>query len=170
MSSQGPDLGEWRAVVTSPVLTGASIVIGVAAAATLVYWIAVGSNLDLLVVVLVLMFVFAFVAGTARVVVTIGSHGLQATSALLGFAWTNLSLDDIADARVADVSIGSWFGWGYRASLGGTALILHGDRGLVVDLVSGKEFTLTLPDPEWALAALETAADARGGSGSLDRP
>lgn len=169
MSDQGPDLGQWRVVVTSPVLVVASIVLGVGTACVLAYWIVVGMNLDLVVILLGLALVTGFVAASARVAVSIGPRGLQASSTLFGFSWTTLELDDIADARVDHVSPGSWFGWGYRASLGGTALILTGSRGLVLDLVSGKDFTITLPDPDWALAALESAADARGGTGSLDR-
>lgn len=170
MSDQGPDVGDWRAVVTSPVLATASVVLGVVFLAVLAYWLVVGSNVTFVVILLALALATGFVAASARVVVSIGGAGVQASSALFGFGWTTLSLDDIADARVDDVSVGSWFGWGYRVTLGGTALILQGRRGLVLDLVSGKDFTITMPDPDWALAALQRAADARGGTGSLDRP
>ncbi|RKR75065.1 hypothetical protein [Frondihabitans australicus] len=164
---------EWRSVVTSPVLVGASVVLGVATAVVLVWWLVVGGDLDFVVILLALVLATGFVSASARVVVTVGASGLTAASAFFGFHWTRLELDDIADARVDTVSLGSWFGWGYRASLGGSALLLVGRRALVVELVTGREFTITLPDPEWALAALLAAADARGdvaGPGSLDLP
>jgi hypothetical protein len=161
---------EWRAVVTSPVLVGASVVGGVATAVVLAYWGAVGGDLDFVVILLVLAVVTGFVAASARVVVTVGARGLTVASALFGFEWTRLALDDIADARVDSVSLGNWLGWGYRVTLGGSALLLVSGRGLIIELVSGRDFTLTMPDPDWALAALLAAADARGGSGSLDLP
>lgn len=172
-AGSGPETGpggEWRSVVTSPVLVGASLALGLATAVVLVYWLAVGGNLDFVVILLVLAVVTGFMAASARVVVTIGPSGLTAASALFGFEWTRLELDEIADARVDSVSLGNWFGWGYRVSLGGSALLLVSGRGLIVELVSGRDFTLAMPDPEWALAALLAAADARGGAGSLDLP
>lgn len=153
---------EWQQTVTSRVLTVAAFVLGVAAAVVLVYWLVVGHDVNLLVILLAVVFAAGACAACARVRVSVGVEGVVAESALFGFTLARHSLDEISDARVDAVRLGSWFGWGYRVTMGASALILHSGRGLVLDLVSGKEFTITLPDPDAALAALEAAAEARG--------
>lgn len=152
----------WSAVVTSRVLSVTAIVVAVAAAVVLVYWLAVGSDVDLLVVTVALICVAAFCASCARVRVTVGDSGVLVESTVLGFPLAQYALDDIADAYVDLVSVASWYGWGYRVTLGASGVILQRGPGLVLSLVSGKEFTVTLPTAGAALAALEAAADARG--------
>ncbi|BDZ49587.1 hypothetical protein GCM10025867_18280 [Frondihabitans sucicola] len=152
----------WQTTVTSRVLSVTSVVLAAAAAVVLAYWLAVGQNVDLLVVVIALIVVAAFSASCARVRVTVGSTGVVVDSVVLGFPLAQFALDDIADAWVDLVSVGSWYGWGYRATLGASGVILQRGPGLVLSLVSGKEFTVTLPSAGAALAALEAAADARG--------
>jgi hypothetical protein len=153
---------EWQQTVTSRVLTVAALVLGVGAAVLLVYWLVVGHDVNLLVVLLAVVFAAGACAACARVRVSVGAEGVVAESAFFGFTLARHSLDEISDARVDAVSVGTWFGWGYRVTMGASALILHSGGGLVLDLVSGKEFTITLPDPDAALAALEAAAEARG--------
>jgi hypothetical protein len=94
--------------------------------------------------------------------VSVGEDGVLVESTVLGFPLAQYSLDEIADAHVDLVSIGSWYGWGYRITLGASGVILQRGPGLVLSLVSGKEFTVTLPTAGAALSALEAAADARG--------
>lgn len=151
----------WVATVTSRVLAVPAIVLAGAAAVTFVYWLVVGSDVDFLVILLALVLAAGFCAACARVRVSVDAAGVSCESTVFGFSLARFSLDDIADARVEYVGLGSWFGWGYRVSLGASALILGAGPGLVLKLVSGKEFTVTLPEADAALAALEAAADAR---------
>jgi hypothetical protein len=154
--------GDWVAVVTSHVLVGAAAVLGAAGVVVLVYWLVVGGDVNLLVILLAVVFAAGACAACARVRVTVGTRGLVAESALLGFTLAQHRLDEIADARVETVRLGAWLGWGYRISAAGSALLLRQGPGLVLELVSGKEFTVTLPGDaaSAALAALEAAADA----------
>lgn len=152
--------GAWIATVSSRVLAVGAVVLGAAAATVLVFWLVARPGLDFLVILLVLALAAGFCAACARIRVTIDSAGVACESTFFGFTLARFGLDEIADARVEQVTLGSWFGWGYRVTLGASALVLRAGPGLVLELVSGKQFTVTLPEAAAALVALEAVADA----------
>ncbi|GAA4267673.1 hypothetical protein [Frondihabitans peucedani] len=147
---------------SSRVLLVSAVVLGAASAAVLVFWLVARPGVDFLVLLLGLVFALLSCLAPARVRVTAGPAGLVVESVPLGFALAQYGLDEIADARVEPVSLRSWVGWGFRFTAGGSGVILRGGPALVLELISGKTFTVTLPgaDAEAALTALEDAADA----------
>lgn len=161
MTAQDP-APVFEAEAASRVLLVSAAVLGAASAAVLVFWLVARPGVDFLVLLLGLVFALLFCLAPARVRVTAGPAGLVVESVLLGFALAQYRLDEIADARVDEVRLGPWLGWGYRVSGAGSAVLLRQGPALVVELVAGREFTVTLPaqDAAAALAALEGAADA----------
>lgn len=153
-----PDGRDRQFSASSRVLSVAAVVLGVAAVADLVYWLVARPGVNFFVVLLALVFVAAFCGACARVRVVVGASGVAVESVVFGFGLARFALDEISDARVDDVRLGQWFGWGYRVTMGASALVLATGPGLVLTLVSGREFTVTLPAAAEALAALEAAA------------
>ena len=56
-----------------------------------------------------------------------------------------------------------WGGWGYRIMPDRSAVVLRSGPGLVVTSTSGKQFAITIDDPEEPAALLQALA-ARAGS------
>ena len=98
-----------------------------------------------------------FVLLFRRVVVTVDRDELLVRYALpVGFKH-RIRRRDIDTAEVVDVRPRKWGGWGYRGSrllFGRAAVVIRGGPGLRVVTKKGKSFTVTVDEPEGAVAAL----------------
>jgi len=72
-------------------------------------------------------------------------------------------LADIKHAAPAQIRPMEWGGWGYRVIPGRRGVILRGGPGLVLNLVDGTRFAVTVDDPRDAAAVLNGLV-ARGAS------
>ncbi len=72
-------------------------------------------------------------------------------------AWPrkHVPLARIAAVHAADISPLQWGGWGYRIGPGRSAVVLRGGPGIVVELVDGRAFAVTIGDPEPGVALLD---------------
>ncbi|WP_433830626.1 DUF1648 domain-containing protein [Actinoplanes sp. CA-015351] len=86
--------------------------------------------------------------------VTVDRRGLRLTTAVGGFAFKRIALDEITGAEVAEINPIEWGGWGYRVKPGSSALVLRGGPGLVLQLRDGRRFAVTLDDPRTPAALI----------------
>ncbi|MFF9842686.1 hypothetical protein [Streptomyces sp. NPDC013740] len=104
------------------------------------------------------------VPGTAlgRVRVSADRRGLTVRPALVARPRLRVPLDTIADARARHVDpLTEFGGWGYRVRPGASGVILRSSPALAVRRRDGREFVVTVDDPETA-AGLLNALAARG--------
>lgn len=102
-------------------------------------------------------------ASFIRLRVSVDWRGLRVVS-LFGIPLKRVPLDRIDVVEATDIRPGDWGGWGYRIMPGRSAVVLRSGPGLVVTSTSGKQFAITLDDPEQPAAllqALATRADSR---------
>lgn len=146
----------WTQRIASPVLTVAAI----APALGAVVLLAAGLPITIAVALGILALVGATL-GSARVVVD--RTGLLVRAGLLGWPRKRVPLDEIVRATATTIRPREWGGWGYRVTPGRSALVLRAGPGLVVDLVDGRRFAVTVDDPETPaglLNALRERVDA----------
>lgn len=136
----------WSTTLRSPIMMTAMAVsaAGVALAAAIM-------QPGLWFVVLVPV-IAAFALGRVRV--TADRRGLRLTSAIGGFAFKRIALDEITGAEVAEINPIEWGGWGYRVKARSSALVLRGGPGLVLQLRDGRRFAVTLDDPRTPAALI----------------
>ncbi len=139
----------WTSVVVSALLT--LPLIGLAATST-------GSvhNPGFLVMALVLVGIMGEIATASDVRATCGPQGVSVHWGLFGWPRVRYALSDIADASVVrvpwwGVSFGFW--WTPRR----TVCTVRSGPALQLRLRSGRTVTITVPDPQAALAALQAA-------------
>ena len=92
-----------------------------------------------------------------RIVVTVDRSDLVVRYASPVSFRHRIARRDIETAEVVDVRPVKWGGWGYRGSrllFGRAALVIRGGPGLRVVTKKGKAFTVTVDEPEGAVAAL----------------
>lgn len=66
----------------------------------------------------------------------------------LGWPRKHVALTAIAAVSAEDIDPLRWGGWGYRIMPGRSAVVLRGGPALVIDLVDGRRFCVTIDDPE----------------------
>ncbi|KGJ78575.1 hypothetical protein GY21_06520 [Cryobacterium roopkundense] len=146
-------VGPWAVTITSRLFVGvAAFVIVAAGAVTLIpIWdepIRTGSSAVAIVsTVVILTAVLVFVLAFVRIHVTVDERGLRVVS-WLGIRIKAIPLKAIESVFADDLVPMQWGGWGYRIMPGRSALILGTGPGLVVQLTSGNQFAISLPDPE----------------------
>ena len=126
--------------LTAPVLGAAAAVPAVAALVTSIAGLPITVAVALGVVAVAMS-----TLGTARLVVD--RTGLTLTLGILGWPRKRIAVGEITRASVTTVRPVEWGGWGYRVTTGRSALVLRAGPGLVVDLVDGRRFAVTLDDP-----------------------
>lgn len=91
-----------------------------------------------------------------RIRVTADARGLSVSTGLvaLPFPVLRVPLAQIATARAETIHPAAWGGWGLRMMPGRSGIILRGGPGLVLDLHDGRQFAVTLDDPEVAAGLL----------------
>ncbi len=103
-------------------------------------------------------------AAFGRIEITADARGLRLRSWFFGIAFKRIALADIATAHSAQIDPLQWGGWGYRFRPGRSALVLRTGPGLVVEQHDGRQFAVTLRDPDTParlFAALLGATRAR---------
>jgi hypothetical protein len=104
-----------------------------------------GENLwSAVVLLLTLLPVLAFV----RLRISVDSHGLKVVTALLGLSLKTIPLTEIESVHIDALEPLRWGGWGYRIVPGRSAIILRTGPGIVVTLNNGKQFAVSLENPE----------------------
>lgn len=96
-------------------------------------------------------------ASFIRLRVSVDWRGLRVVS-LFGLPLKRMPLDRIDVVEATDIRPGDWGGWGYRIMPGRSAVVLRSGPGLVVTSTSGKQFAITLDDPEQPAALLQALA------------
>ena len=79
----------------------------------------------------------------------------------LPFPRTHIDVADIASAEAIDIRPLKWGGWGYRGSLRMTrraAVVNRGGPGLKLTMNDGRQFAVTVDDPETGAALLNAVA------------
>ena len=101
-------------------------------------------------------------ASFIRLRVSVDWRGLRVVS-LFGIPMKRIPLDRVDVVEATDIRPMDWGGWGYRIMPGRSAVVLRSGPGLVVTSTSGKQFAITVDDPEEPAALLQALA-ARAGS------
>ena len=109
--------------------------------------------------IVVLALAIVLCGGFAYIRVSVDGRGLRVTSGLLNIPLKRIRLDQINFAEGAQLRAMEWGGWGYRVTAGRSAIILRSGLGLIVGTVNGKEFALTLPNPEVPAELLNALRD-----------
>lgn len=92
----------------------------------------------------------------AHLRVSIDWRGLRVTSGLFHIPLKRISVDQVKYAESAVLLPMQWGGWGYRVTAGRSAIILRRGPGLIVTKTNGKQFAVTISDPDIPAALLNT--------------
>ncbi|MBF4570462.1 hypothetical protein ITJ57_16975 [Plantibacter sp. VKM Ac-2880] len=93
-------------------------------------------------------------ASFIRLRVSVDWRGLRVVS-LFGIPMKRIPLDQVDVVEATDIRPMDWGGWGYRIMPGRSAVVLRSGPGLVVTTASGKQFAITIDDPEEPAALLQ---------------
>jgi hypothetical protein len=93
-------------------------------------------------------------ASFIRLRVSVDWRGLRVVS-LFGIPMKRIPLDQVDVVEATDIRPMDWGGWGYRIMPGRSAVVLRSGPGLVVTSTSGKQFAITVDDPERPAALLQ---------------
>lgn len=98
--------------------------------------------------------------------VAVDRRGLTVRPAALPWPYKRIALDRMAGAATIDVNAVTDFGgYGYRIRSGGSGVITRSGPGLVVRQADGRDFTVTVQDPETAAGLLTGLLERRRGGG-----
>ncbi len=84
----------------------------------------------------------------------VDEQGLLVRFGPFGFPSKRIPLAEIAAVQADHIEPIEWGGWGYRDAPGRSAAVLRGGPGIVVDLIDGRRFAVTIDDPEEGVALL----------------
>lgn len=109
------------------------------------------------------LILFGTIAFT-HVHVTIDRDAVEVRCGHIGLPRRRIPLDEVSGAHLApSVSPRHWGGWGYRwRPEKGDAVVVRSGPALVVDLRSGRKFTVTVDDAEGAVRAIRDCLRLRG--------
>jgi len=93
-------------------------------------------------------------APLSSITTVVDEQGLLVRFGPFGFPHKRIPLAEIAAVRADHIDPIEWGGWGYRVAPGRSAAVLRGGPGIVVDLVDGRRFAVTIDDPEEGVALL----------------
>lgn len=83
-------------------------------------------------------------------------------SGMLPWPRIRVPLDRIEAATSRDINaLAEYGGWGYRIRPGRTGVMIRSGEGIVVRLVSGRDFAVTVDDSATGAALLNTLVDRR---------
>ncbi len=153
------EVGAWSATVSTGLLYVVALAVAGLAVGVNVPALAAGdfsavSILGLAVMVLAVVALLSF----ASLRVTVDWRGLRVVSLLTRVPVKRIPLDRVRDVEVTDLHPAEWGGWGYRVMSGRTAVILRSGPGMVVTTRDGKQFALSLRNPETPAGLLHTLA------------
>lgn len=99
----------------------------------------------------------ALVSAFSRITVMIDRRGVTVLYSRLRWPRTVVALGDVVDAEPTELSPATWGGWGYRGSrtaIKRAAVLIRGGPGLLVTIADGTKLSVSVDDPESAVAAL----------------
>jgi hypothetical protein len=150
------ETGAWITTVTVPLFAIVSVALFAAAATLLILTTREDAPGADVVGAVVLLLLSVLVLGFARLRISVDWRGLKVVTWFLGIALKTIPLTDIESVHTDTLEPMHWGGWGYRFMPGRSAIILRTGPGLVVTLTSGKQFALSLNEPETPAALLST--------------
>ncbi|ONH31563.1 hypothetical protein BL254_22905 [Protofrankia sp. BMG5.30] len=150
------EVGAWSRIITANIFIWATLV--VVALSTAVYVPItfsgdIGSGVFGLVIIVV---VAVPLASFIRLRITVDWRGLRIVSLLLHIPLKRIPLNKIRAVETMEIRPSEWGCWGYRIMPGRSALVLRAGPGMVVTNIDGKQFAITLDDPETPAALLNT--------------
>ncbi|MDY7527252.1 MULTISPECIES: hypothetical protein [unclassified Cryobacterium] len=153
----GPtEIGAWITTVTVPLFAIVSLALFAAAAALLILTTREGEPGADVFGAVVLLLLAVLMLGFARLRISVDWRGLKVVTWFLGIALKTIPLTDIESVHTNTLEPMHWGGWGYRFMPGRSAIILRTGPGVVVTLTNGKQFALSLNEPETPAALLST--------------
>lgn len=90
----------------------------------------------------------------ARLRASVDKRGLKVITWMFGLPLKRIPLTAIESAHTDTLEPLRWGGWGYRVRAGASAIVLRTGPALVVNLRNGKQFAVTLDEPETPAALL----------------
>jgi hypothetical protein len=146
VAGQSSGRAAWVAVLRS----GLFVTVPLAAAGVIV---AVGLTVEPLILPLVVVpVVVLLLFNDLRVIVD--RRGLRLIAGPFATVLKRIPLAEIVAAQAAHVDPMRWGGWGYRVMPGRSALVLRAGPGLVLRLTDGRQFAVTVDDPDTPAALL----------------
>lgn len=110
------------------------------------------------------------VALVAHLQVTVDWRGLRIVSTFGRITLKHIRLEDVAAVEVTELSPMEWGGWGYRVMPGRSAVIMGAGPGLIVTTTGGKQFAVTVGDPDTAASLLLALRDRQLDGGTRPGP
>lgn len=151
------EVGAWSRTITAMMFVWVTLGIGALAAVIYVPLLMEGgievAGFGLIVMVAAVLVCASFI----RLRVSVDWRGLRVVS-LFGIPLKRIPLDQVAVVESTDIRPMDWGGWGYRVMPGRSAVVLRSGPGLVVTTASGKQFAITIDDPEQPAALLQALA------------
>lgn len=154
MTLTSSQAGVWIETINVPLFAWIS---GAATAGTVALLLVVPPNgwgFESVLTFAVLIVILLLSLSLARLRVLIDNRGVRIASAILFFPWKVIPLAEIMEARVDALQPEQWGGWGFRVMPGRSGLILSGGTGLTVRTTRGKEFSVSLRNPQTPAALL----------------
>lgn len=100
----------------------------------------------------------AALAGTlSSVRVTVDRNGLAVASRLILIPLRRIPRQKIRSVKTVNFQPLEWGGWGYRVLPGRSAILLRRGPGILVTLVNGRVFGVTVDDPQEAVDLLTSS-------------
>ncbi|WP_269939108.1 hypothetical protein [Arthrobacter sp. HY1533] len=106
------------------------------------------------------------VALLAHLQVTVDWRGLRIVSTFGRITLKHIRLEDVAAVEVTELRPMEWGGWGYRVMPGRSAVIMGAGPGLILTTTGGKQFAVTVSDPDTAASLLLALRDRNHDGGS----
>ncbi|MGC0363897.1 hypothetical protein ABH922_001881 [Rhodococcus sp. 27YEA15] len=95
----------------------------------------------------------------ASVTVRVNRQGVTISS--WGVRWKKIPVARIRSASMDDIRPSDWGGWGYRLSSKGTAVVLRSGAAIVLILENGRQFAVTVDNPEGGVRLINSLIQAR---------
>ena len=152
------EVGAWSRTITAKVFVWATLILVVLAGAITLPLLTTGDLGSGLFGPVVMLVVIILLAAFTRLRVTVDWRGLRVVSALLRIPLKRIRPEHVRAVEAAELRASEWGGWGYRFAPGRSAIILRSGPGLVVTTATGRQFAVTIADPEIPAALLQAIA------------
>lgn len=151
----------WSRTITSKALMLAPILLLALAAAIYLPDLLAGNGATSGIGLATMLASVVVVALIVHLQVSVDWRGLRVVTAVGRIPLKRIRLDDIADIEVTVLRPSEWGGWGYRFMPGRSAIIMGAGPGLIVSTVQGKQFAVTVAEPEVAAELLLALRDRK---------
>lgn len=142
------EVGAWSKTITVPLFAWVGLIVVAGSVVLLITMIQAGVTGGTIVAGFVMLFVLGFMLAFVRLHVSVDWRGLRVVSSILRVPLKSAELVDIESVHTDILDPVQWGGWGYRIMPGRSAIILRRGPGLVLNLTNGKQFAVSLDEPE----------------------